>query len=44
MPVITQIATGINPDAIMYEPFTKKIITCNGRSKNLSIIDPVTNK
>lgn len=42
--VITQIATGINPDAIMYEPFTKKIITCNGRSKNLSIIDPVTNK
>jgi YVTN family beta-propeller protein len=42
--VITQIATGINPDAIMYEPFTKKIITCNGRSKNLSIIDPITNK
>jgi YVTN family beta-propeller protein len=42
--VITQIATGINPDAIMYETFTKKIITCNGRSKNLSIIDPITNK
>ena len=42
--VITQIATGINPDAILYEPFTKKIITCNGRSKNLSIIDPVSNK
>ena len=42
--VITQIATGINPDAIMYEPFTKKIITCNGRSKNLSIIDPVSDK
>jgi DNA-binding beta-propeller fold protein YncE len=42
--VITQIATGINPDAIMYEPFSKTIITCNGRSKNLSIIDPVTNK
>jgi YVTN family beta-propeller protein len=28
----------------MYETFTKKIITCNGRSKNLSIIDPITNK
>ncbi|MEP6699690.1 MAG: YncE family protein, partial [Bacteroidota bacterium] len=28
--VITQIPTGINPDAIMYESFTKKIITCNG--------------
>ncbi len=41
---LTQIATGINPDAIIYEPFSKKIITCNGRSKNLSIIDPVQNK
>jgi DNA-binding beta-propeller fold protein YncE len=42
--VIIQIPTGANPDAIMYEPFTKKIITNNGRSKNLSIIDPATNK
>jgi DNA-binding beta-propeller fold protein YncE len=42
--VITQIPTGANPDAIMYEPFTKKITTNNGRSKNLSIIDPATNK
>lgn len=42
--IITQIATtGENPDAIMYEPFTKKIITNNGRSKNLSIIDPAKN-
>ena len=38
------IATGQNPDAIMYEPFSKKIITCNGRSNNLSIIDPMQNK
>ncbi|MFI5187668.1 MAG: YncE family protein [Chitinophagales bacterium] len=38
--VLGQIATGQNPDAIMYEPFTKMIITCNGRSKNLSLIDP----
>jgi DNA-binding beta-propeller fold protein YncE len=36
-----QIATGQNPDAIMYEPFTKTIITCNGRSHDLSVIDPV---
>ncbi len=35
-----QIATGENPDAIIYDPFTKYVITCNGRSKNLSIIDP----
>jgi YVTN family beta-propeller protein len=41
--VITQISTGENPDAIMYEPFTKSIITNNGRSKSLSIIDPVKN-
>lgn len=42
--VLTQIPTGLNPDAIMYEPIIKKIITCNGRSNNLSIIDPVENK
>jgi DNA-binding beta-propeller fold protein YncE len=42
--IITQIATtGDNPDAIMYEPFTKTIITNNGRSKNLSFIDPGKN-
>ena len=42
--IVTQIpTTGDNPDAIMYEPFTKKIITNNGRSKNLSIIDPENN-
>jgi YVTN family beta-propeller protein len=41
--IIGQVSTGDNPDAIMYEPFTKTIITCNGRSKNLSVIDPATN-
>jgi YVTN family beta-propeller protein len=40
--VLTQINTGENPDAIMYDAFSKKIITCNGRSKDLTIIDPVT--
>ncbi|WP_298301884.1 YncE family protein [Hydrotalea sp.] len=42
--VIEQIATGENPDAIMYDGYSKKIITCNGRSKDLSVIDPVTDK
>lgn len=42
--IITQIATGQNPDAIYYEPFSKKIITNNGSSKDLSVIDPLTNK
>lgn len=40
--VLSQIATGQNPDAIMYDPFSKKIITCNGRSHDLSVIDPGT--
>ncbi|HQD08782.1 MAG TPA: YncE family protein [Flavihumibacter sp.] len=37
------ITTGGNPDAILYEPFSDKIITCNGRGHNLSIIDPRSN-
>ena len=39
-----QIATGQNPDAIMYEPFTRSIITCNGRSHSLTVIDCATGK
>ena len=42
--IITKIPAGENPDAIMFEPYTKKIITNNGRSHNLSIIDPLSNK
>ena len=41
---LKKIATGENPDAIFYETWSKKIITCNGRSKYLSIIDPKTDK
>jgi DNA-binding beta-propeller fold protein YncE len=42
--IVTQIATtGGNPDAIMYEPFSKTIITNNGQGKNLSVIDPEKN-
>jgi DNA-binding beta-propeller fold protein YncE len=40
--VLKQIPVGQNPDAIMYEPFSKKIITCNGHSNNLSLVDPQT--
>src|SRR5579871_6407214 len=42
--IISQVATGQNPDAIMFDAFSKKIITCNGRSKDLSVIDPSTDK
>ena len=36
--------TGRNPDAIMYEPFSKTIITWNGRSSNATVIDAKTDK
>lgn len=36
--------TGENPDAILYEPYTKSIITWNGRSSNATVIDSKTNK
>lgn len=39
--ILKQIATGQNPDAISYDDFSKKIITCNGKSKSLSVIDPI---
>jgi DNA-binding beta-propeller fold protein YncE len=43
--VIEKVAvTGRNPDAILYEPFTKSIITWNGRSSNATVIDAKTDK
>jgi YVTN family beta-propeller protein len=36
--------TGENPDAILYEPYTKSIITWNGRSSNATVIDSKTDK
>ncbi len=41
--VITNIATGENPDAIMFDRYSKMIVVCNGHSNDLSIIDPATN-
>lgn len=41
---LSQIKTGENPDAIMYDDFSKKIYICNGKSKDLSVIDPATNE
>ena len=37
--VLSQINAGQNPDAIMYDPYTKLVITCNGRSHDLTLID-----
>ncbi len=35
-----EIRAGMNPDAIMYDEFSKTIITCNGRSHDVTVIDP----
>jgi YVTN family beta-propeller protein len=35
-----EIKTGENPDAIMFDPFSKTIFICNGRSKDVTVIDP----
>ena len=35
--------TGINPDAILYDKFSNKVFTFNGRSSNSTVIDANTN-
>lgn len=42
--ITDSITTGKNPDAIFYDDYSKKIITCNGGSKDISVIDPSTDK
>jgi YVTN family beta-propeller protein len=39
-----EIKAGENPDAIMYDPYSKQVIVMNGRSKDVSVIDPVSLK
>jgi YVTN family beta-propeller protein len=36
--------TGANPDAILYEPFSRRVLTFNGRSHNVTAIDAATRK
>jgi DNA-binding beta-propeller fold protein YncE len=36
--------TGKGPDAILFEPFSKSIITWNGRTSNATVIDAKTDK
>jgi YVTN family beta-propeller protein len=38
--VLSQVKTGQNPDAIMYDPFSKTIFVCDGRSHDATVIDP----
>lgn len=37
---IQNIKVGENPDAIIYDPFSKSVIVMNGRSKDVMVIDP----
>lgn len=39
-----RLPTGENPDFILYESFSGKVITCNGGSHDLTLFDPVTGK
>jgi len=42
---VTKISvTGKNPDAILYDPFSRRVFTFNGRSSNSTVIDATTNK
>jgi len=36
--------TGVNPDAILYDAFSKKIFAFNGRTNNATVIDAESNK
>ena len=43
--VLKVVATsGENPDAILFEPATRRVFTFNGRSKNATVLDAVTSE
>ena len=42
--VLTQVSTGKNPDAIVYEPVTHKVFAFNGGSGTATVIDTAGNK
>ena len=43
-PIQTIKVTGQNPDAILYDAYSKKVFTFNGRSSNSTVIDAKTDK
>ena len=42
--VATIKVTGANPDAILYDPFSRRVFTFNGRGRNVTAIDTATNE
>jgi DNA-binding beta-propeller fold protein YncE len=42
--VLAHVPTGQFSDGIFYDDFSKKVISCNGRSKNMTVIDPTNDQ
>jgi DNA-binding beta-propeller fold protein YncE len=42
--VLAHVPTGMFADGIFYDDYSKKVITCNGRGKNMTVIDPTTDQ
>jgi len=42
--ITDSIKTGEGPDAIFYDDYSKNIIVCNGKSKNIQAINPSSKK
>jgi DNA-binding beta-propeller fold protein YncE len=42
--ILAHVPTGPFADGIYYDDFSNKVVTCNGRGKNMTIIDPTTDQ
>jgi len=42
--VLGHVPAGEFSDGIFYDDYSKKVISCNGKSKNMTVIDPETDK
>jgi len=42
--VLARVPAGEFADGILYDDFSKKVISCNGRGKSMTVIDPATDK
>jgi DNA-binding beta-propeller fold protein YncE len=42
--ILARVPTGNFTDAIFYDDFSKRVITCNGRSKNMTVIEPTDDR
>ena len=42
--ILAHVPTGQFSDGIFYDDFSRKVISCNGRSKNMTVIDPANDE